>query len=530
MVSVTRIKRLISLLVVVTIITSACIVGTISASAAGTGTGLASWATNAYYSNWSYVYGGSSPGAVDCSGLIYTYNGVGGNRVDMLGSSSYSGSVGGGIPNIHGLGLWQPGHVGVYVGGGMAVDARNSSVGICYESASSSSWQMWFKVAGVSYPTTGWESFGGEYYYYEGGQYLTNTSRTIGGVSYSFGSSGASSSAPSDMSSTSDNNSSSSGGSSSSSNNNSSSSNNNNNNSSSTTPESSGSSKPAALKNGSSGDRVSKLQERLSELGFYSGQITGYFGDVTENSYKDFQSAAGVTVDGIAGESDLDLLYSSSAPYASSGSTEETTEGKTETEEVKEEKPTSFSNGDSHEDITGVQSYLKDLGYFNHDTTGFYGDVTEAAVVAFQKANDIEPTGVANAETLSLLFSGTALKNPNLTSSANDETVEVTQLSSTKQPATDATSSTSLSKENRLAGNTMINKTNEIATSAVSNLTNDSNFGGIKTSDSNGTVFVLWLLAVAGIMAAVVFLVYRNEQNKIKAKRARARAISRRYW
>ena len=41
--------------------------------AKGTGAGLAEWALNAYNSGWSYVYGGSTPGAVDCSGLIYSY-------------------------------------------------------------------------------------------------------------------------------------------------------------------------------------------------------------------------------------------------------------------------------------------------------------------------------------------------------------------------------------------------------------------------------------------------------------------------
>ena len=130
----------------------------VSAVSVAKGVGLAEHAMTAYYENWSYVYGGSSAGAVDCSGLFVTYKGVGGNRTNLLGSSSESGSVSNGIPRIHGLGLWQPGHVGIYVGGGMAVDARDERSDIVYHNVSSKSWQKWFKVAGVQYHPTSWQT------------------------------------------------------------------------------------------------------------------------------------------------------------------------------------------------------------------------------------------------------------------------------------------------------------------------------------------------------------------------------------
>ena len=74
-----KFKKIISIIMVAAVIASVVVVGTVSSSASGTGVGLAEWALNAYYSNWSYVYGGSTPGAVDCSGLIYSY--AGGYRV-----------------------------------------------------------------------------------------------------------------------------------------------------------------------------------------------------------------------------------------------------------------------------------------------------------------------------------------------------------------------------------------------------------------------------------------------------------------
>ena len=60
------IKRIISITMIIALLASICIISTISYGASGTGAGLAEWCLNAYNSGWSYVYGGSKPGAVDC--------------------------------------------------------------------------------------------------------------------------------------------------------------------------------------------------------------------------------------------------------------------------------------------------------------------------------------------------------------------------------------------------------------------------------------------------------------------------------
>ena len=84
-----KFKKIISIIMVAAVIASICVIGTISSGASGTGAGLAEWALNAYYSDWSYVWGGSSPGAVDCSGLIWSY--CGGNRISMLDDAQANG-------------------------------------------------------------------------------------------------------------------------------------------------------------------------------------------------------------------------------------------------------------------------------------------------------------------------------------------------------------------------------------------------------------------------------------------------------
>jgi peptidoglycan DL-endopeptidase LytE len=53
---------------------------------------------------------------------------------------------------------------------------------------------------------------------------------------------------------------------------------------------------------GMSGPLVSDLQTHLNVLGYYTyPSITGYYGSVTAQSVKNFQSAYGLTADGIAG-------------------------------------------------------------------------------------------------------------------------------------------------------------------------------------------------------------------------------------
>lgn len=163
-----------------------------------TGVGLAEHCLTAYRNNWQYSYGSATEGYVDCSGLIWSYYGVGGIRSDMLAASSEWGYVANGIPHIHGLGLHQPGHVGVYIGSNQAVDARDYGINCVLHDPSQKAWVEWFKIAGVDYPTNGWVTCDGNAYLYENGEYLVDTERTIDGVTYYFNNLGVSNLSPTD--------------------------------------------------------------------------------------------------------------------------------------------------------------------------------------------------------------------------------------------------------------------------------------------------------------------------------------------
>lgn len=187
------------------------------AATAKTGVGLSEHVLSAYHDGWKYrpgCYGQFVNGvrSTDCSGLIKSYLwwtsesgnprpglvNVSGSSGAMLNSAKVSGKINysdsSSLPKVHGLILYQPGHVGVYVGNNMAVDNRETGVNIKYEKVfgrARAKWTMWFKLPQITYPTSGLVTFNGDKYYYEDGQYVVNTTKTIDGTTYKFGSSGA---------------------------------------------------------------------------------------------------------------------------------------------------------------------------------------------------------------------------------------------------------------------------------------------------------------------------------------------------
>ena len=522
------IKRIICIVMIAALTVSVIMAGTISSSATGSGVGLAEWAMRAYNEGWSYVWGGDSVGAVDCSGMITSY--CGGNRTSMLADAQEHGRAWGyvsdGIPNIHGLGLSRPNHVGVYVGNGMEVDARGSDYGVCYQ-AVGDRWNCWFKLTAVTYPTTGWEKFNGNNYYYENGEYLANTTRTIDGVTYRFASSGI---ATADSSAVSSSTSS----------------------ASATTPTAPAPTTPVVdngpLKKGSQGERVEKLQARLQELGYYDGAIDGDFGTMTEKAFKLFQKQAGLYEDGIAG-SDADVLYSDDAPSyvpeqttahsketAATGSapvppvseilnpvqintdnSDDDNSGSGETAEdeyfaavsddeqpayqeaeaVEAEAAQSFASGDSGEAVIAIQSRLIKLGYLEGDADGSFGAITENAVKLFQSANKLTETGVVDQTTYDALFSNAAVKNTAVTTTGEAPAQPPVIVAATTAEDTAVERSSALLSQKSVA--------------AIS-----ENVSARSASTAN-LEFIVWLAIMIVVMLIAFTIVYLAEKKRSRA-------------
>ena len=413
-------KKIVSVAIAAALILSVATTGVLTTSASdSTGVGLSAHALQAYNEHWSYVWGGASYGAVDCSGLFITYNGVGGNRTDLLGSSSEWGYVADGIPRIHGLGLHQPYHVGIYIGSGTAIDARDENSGVVYHDVYSKPWVEWFKVAGVSYPTTGWVLFDGDSFYYENGQYIVNTSRTLDGVTYYFDANGVSNIAPPSSAYSQTDYSTATA------------------TPAPSKPESSTEPEPEPSYEESSTEpepepsyeesskeesevskepekpkfvtltegnmdetiadaKITEIQQTLAKLGYYTYEVTGYYGEATTAAVKDFQAKAGIEVTGNVDEATWNAIFADSAPV----------------------KYNSYKSGDYDEEQTGIKDIQDKLVALSYLTAGEYEEGkfdgnTVIAMQLFQSANEIEATGEADFNSQLVLFSGSAVENPN---------------------------------------------------------------------------------------------------------------------
>ena len=243
------------------------------------------------------------------------------------------------------------------------------------------------------------------------------------------------------------------------------------------------------LSYGSSGEAVKELQRNLQALGFFEGSIGGNYLTLTEQAVRAYQSARGLTADGVA-TPELQKRIAQEAqgggqptpapeqyPLAliqmpkvnvrlnvrkgpgtghkivgrvthgtqvevtgASGSWSqirtESLEGYVMTTYLKMIEATAtpapsetpapdgetLSYGSSGEAVKALQRRLKELGYFGGEVGGNYLAKTQEAVQAFQRANGLNPDGIATPELQQLIFGAQATATP-----APEPTPEPTQ-------------------------------------------------------------------------------------------------------
>ncbi|MDD2647322.1 MAG: peptidoglycan-binding protein [Eubacteriales bacterium] len=155
------------------------------------------------------------------------------------------------------------------------------------------------------------------------------------------------------------------------------------------------------LKSGSKGSAVTRLQNRLKALKYYTNSVDGSFGSGTVDAVKEFQRNNGLKVDGKAGASTLTAIYSSNAVNADSSNV----------------KYDTLKSGAEGTEVTNLQKALKKYGYYKSVVDGKYGAGTVEAVAWFQSAHGIKSDGVAGNTTLKLLYTGKVVyaKNTDVT-------------------------------------------------------------------------------------------------------------------
>jgi peptidoglycan hydrolase-like protein with peptidoglycan-binding domain len=165
------------------------------------------------------------------------------------------------------------------------------------------------------------------------------------------------------------------------------------------------------LKQGDRGADVTALQRRLRELGYFNGQLTGYFGRTTQEAVSRFQQAYLIQPDGIVGSDTRSALFGSGTgtsqffqndslslppPPPLSGSSLSGRFNPIPSIQV-------LRLGARGSEVTNLQQELRQRGFNPGRVDGVYGSQTQEAVRQFQRTRNLSADGIAGGETLSAL-------------------------------------------------------------------------------------------------------------------------------
>ncbi|MBD2195596.1 MULTISPECIES: peptidoglycan-binding domain-containing protein [Calothrix] len=130
------------------------------------------------------------------------------------------------------------------------------------------------------------------------------------------------------------------------------------------------------LSQGSQGPAVTRLQQRLQELGYLNANPTGNFGPLTRDALIAFQSNSGLYANGITDQQTWNRLFNSSTAISPE------------------------RNSLSSVQIRELQELLREMGYLTANPTGNFGALTRDALIRFQRNYQLPADGIANIQAL----------------------------------------------------------------------------------------------------------------------------------
>ncbi|MDD4311567.1 MAG: peptidoglycan-binding protein [Eubacteriales bacterium] len=208
-------------------------------------------------------------------------------------------------------------------------------------------------------------------------------------------------------------------------------------------------------------------QTALKKLGYITFKPDGVMGRATVSAIRAFQQANGLTRDGALGPVTRDMILSGKA------------------------QEMVLQLGDYGTDVKNMQTRLAKLNYLSSaNTTGYFGEITEDAVKAFQKRAGLTADGKVGGVTLTMMNSSSAKKAASAPSKKKE-----TKSSGSSSSGSSGGSSSSGSSSN-VSDKTGIEKLVALAESKIgSKYVRGAK--GSNTFDCSG--FVYWCLKNAGV-------------------------------
>lgn len=157
------------------------------------------------------------------------------------------------------------------------------------------------------------------------------------------------------------------------------------------------------LSKGMNDKDVQILQEELKNLGYFDEEITTYYGENTEKAVRAFQITQQIELNGIFDITTYEALNLLKNKPSS-------TSGQADVVDLKPEvKPSATSLifnrelglKDTGSDVKLLQEALKAMGHLEiDDTTDYFGNQTQEALIAFQSSQGLKADGIAGLRTV----------------------------------------------------------------------------------------------------------------------------------
>ncbi|NES75303.1 MULTISPECIES: peptidoglycan-binding protein [Okeania] len=145
------------------------------------------------------------------------------------------------------------------------------------------------------------------------------------------------------------------------------------------------------LRRGDNAATVAAVQRKLRELGYFSANLTGYYGPITERAVRQFQQDNGITVTGQIEPTTWSLLFVGKRSNQINSSLLNSST-----------RPLSF--GQVSPQVAIIQRRLAELGFYRGPINSIYDQNTRTAVIRFQNSHRITPTGQVGITTREYLF------------------------------------------------------------------------------------------------------------------------------
>ncbi len=145
------------------------------------------------------------------------------------------------------------------------------------------------------------------------------------------------------------------------------------------------------LRRGDKAATVAAVQRKLRELGYFTANLTGYYGPVTERAVRQFQQDNGITSTGQIEPTTWSLLFVDRRT--------------SQTNSLLLNSPTRvLSFGEVSPQVAILQRRLAEVGCYRGSINSIYDQNTRSAVIRFQSIHGITPTGQVGNTTRDFLF------------------------------------------------------------------------------------------------------------------------------